>query len=83
MENKLLTSLYNWFDINRGEIIKGHEGERVLLSNNSVLGYYPNKEDALVAAKSKGLRLGEFLIQKCVSKQEEMVYVYTPGVFFG
>ena len=82
MEHDNLKSLYSWFDITRNDIIKGHEGERVLLSNNAVLGYYPDKQAALIAAKSKGLQLGEFLIQKCISKEEEMVYVYTPGIFF-
>ena len=35
-----LKSLYDWFDIKRNEIIKDHEIERVLISDNKVLGYF-------------------------------------------
>lgn len=83
VENKVLTSLYCWFDISRDEIIKNHKGERVLIHNNSVVGYYPDKESALIAARDKGLKLGEFLVQRCITAEEDICYVYTPGVYFG
>ena len=75
-----LKSLYDWFSISRDDVIKGHEKEVVLLADNSVMGYYPDKETALIDAKSKGLKLGEFLVQRCVTEEEESMYVYTPEV---
>ncbi len=42
MEN--LDDLYKWFDMNRDEIVKGHEGASVLLKDDAVISYFPNDD---------------------------------------
>jgi len=83
MEN--LDDLYKWFDENRETIIADHLNECVLLKDNSVIGYYPNNEAALSAAQKNGLKMGEFLIQDCITDEEEIMlyYNYNQAVYFG
>jgi len=71
-----LDNLYKWFDENRDSIIADHLNECVLLKGNSVVGYYLNTETALLAAKENGLNMGEFLIQDCVTEDDEMVFTF-------
>ena len=66
-----LDALYKWFDENRDSIIANHSNECVLLKENSVIGYYPNVEAALSAAQKNGYVMGDFLIQDCITEEEE------------
>mgnify|MGYP006916065756 CR=1 len=77
-----LKSLYLWFDKNRASIISGHEMEEVLLNANSVIGYFKTENDALSEAKSRGLKLGDFLIQTCVAQEKEHLACFSPEVQF-
>jgi len=77
-----LDDLYNWFDENRDTIIKGHEGDRVLLKNNKVISYFSEDAQALEYAQKNGFSIGEFLIQECISKDEESMYYYNEAVSF-
>jgi len=81
----ILDNLYIWFDENRKTIITGHLNECVLLKDKSVIGYYPDTETALSAAQEKGFNLGEFLIQDCITDEEELMlfYNYNQAVSFG
>jgi len=81
----ILDDLYIWFDENRKSIIAGHLNECVLLKDKSVIGYYPDTETALSAAQEKGFNLGEFLIQDCITDEEELMlfYNYNQAVSFG
>ena len=81
MEN--LKELYKWFDKNRDTIIDSHINECVLLKNNSVMGYYPNTDAALSAAQKNGFIIGEFLIQDCITAEEESMTYYNQAVCFG
>jgi len=81
MEN--LVDLYKWFDENRDSIIKNHLNECVLLKNNAVIGYYPNTEAALSAAQKNGFIMGEFLIQDCITNEEETMIYNNQAVCFG
>ena len=80
-----LDDLYKWFDENRASIISNHINECVLLKNKSVIGYYPDNESALADAEKKGLKMGEFLIQDCISNEDEIMlfYNYNQAVCFG
>ena len=78
-----LDDLYKWFDKNRNIIINGHEGALVLLKNNSVIAYFNEEGEALEYARKSGYKMGEFLIQECVSKDEECMYYYNEAVSFG
>jgi hypothetical protein len=78
-----LNVLYQWFNENRENIIQNHNGECVLIKDNTVIGYYPNTEAALSNAESRGYDIGEFLIQDCVSKVEDTMMYYNQAVCFG
>jgi hypothetical protein len=78
-----LDDLYRWFDENRDTIIKGHEGEHVLLKDNNIVSYFNNDNTALEHAQKSGFSMGEFLIQECISKEEECMYYYNEAVSFG
>ena len=81
MEN--LKELYKWFDENRDTIIANHMGECVLLKDNAVTGYYPNTDAALSAAHKNGFIMGEFLVQDCITAEEESMTYYNQAVCFG
>ncbi|MCL1837553.1 MAG: hypothetical protein FWG46_08410 [Treponema sp.] len=78
-----LDNLYRWFDENRNEIIDGHEGEHVLLKDRAIISYFPDDNAALEYARNSKFIMGEFLIQECVSKDEECMYYYNEAVNFG
>jgi hypothetical protein len=77
-----LEALYKWFDENRDSIIQDHETEYVLLTENRVMGYFPNEMFALEHAKKTGLVMGDFLIQECIPKDEECMYYHNEVVSF-
>jgi len=81
MEN--LVDLYKWFDENRDTIINNHLNECVLLKDNTVIGYYPNTETALSNAQKNGFEMGEFLIQDCITNEEETMIYNNQAVCFG
>ena len=78
-----LDDLYKWFDENRENIIHGHEGKHVLLKDNTVISYFPDEDKALEYAQKSGFIMGDFLIQECVSKDEECMYYHKEAVTFG
>jgi hypothetical protein len=78
-----LNSLYQWFNENRGSIIEGHEDEKVLLKDNTVIGYYPDVEKALLGAAEKGFTVGEFLVQRCITEEADTMMYYNQAVIFG
>jgi hypothetical protein len=78
-----LDDLYRWFDENRDSIIKGHEGAYVLLKDNTVISYFHDENKALEYARYSGFLMGDFLIQECISKEEECMYYYNEAVSFG
>jgi hypothetical protein len=78
-----LDALYDWFNENREHIINGHQGERVLLKDKSVIGYYADVVTALEAANGNGFQMGDFLIQKCHDREEDIAYYYNEAVTFG
>jgi len=78
-----LDDLYKWFDQNRNTIIRGHEGEYVLLKDKTAISYFLDDGEALEYARKSGFAVGEFLIQECISKDEESMYYYNEAVSFG
>jgi len=77
-----MDALYRWFDANRNSIIQGHDGEQVLLKDNTVVGYYPDIEKALLSAAEKGFTIGEFLVQGCVTEEADTMMYYNQAVSF-
>ena len=77
---KKLRSLYNWFDIQRDYIIKGHENEWVLITPYEVLGYFPTQKSAADSAEQKGLKVGNFLAQMCITSEQEVNGFYNSNM---
>jgi hypothetical protein len=80
---KDLNALYLWFDTNRPAIIDGHQGEFVLLKDNAAQRYFSDTRTALSAVRSKGLKMGDFLIQRCNTEEEDTMHYYNQAVSFG
>ena len=78
-----LVDLYKWFNNNRDTIITNHGDECVLLQDYTVIGYFPNTEAALKAATEKGLLFGDFLIQHCVTEEDDTMIYHGQAVSFG
>lgn len=78
-----LKDLYLWFDKNRDSIIEGHENEFVLLANDTVIGYYHNMEAALTGAQKNNFKVGSFLIQRCITKEDDTLVYHNMAVTFG
>ncbi|MBO4509313.1 MAG: hypothetical protein J5747_11860 [Spirochaetaceae bacterium] len=78
-----LESLYNWFDMMRDEIISGHENERVLISDNKVLGYFADERAAVSEALKRGLEPGNFLVQRCITEDTEIKLLYNVNLAVG
>ena len=78
-----LKDLYSWFDDNRDSIIEGHKNEFVLLANDKVIDYYPNMEAALTGAQKNNLTVGSFLIQRCITKEDDTLVYHNMAVTFG
>ena len=77
----VLNSLYNWFDMHRDSLINGHTGERVLIADNKNLGYFSDESSALAFAKKKGLALGQFLVQRCITAEDEQQMFYNVAAY--
>jgi len=73
----LISSLLFNYLSRRHRAHRGHKGKKkennncVLLKDNTVIGYYPNTETALSNAQKNGFVMGEFLIQDCITNEEE------------
>ena len=78
-----LKDLYSWFDNNRDDIIAEHKNEFVLLADDAVVGYFPNMETALEGAKQKNFTVGSFLIQRCITKEDDTLVYHNMAVTFG
>jgi hypothetical protein len=77
-----LIALYKWFDKNRASIIEHHTEEYVLLRDNTVEGYFPDDDAALEYAEKNGFIPGEFLIQDCITKEQEYIGYFNRNIEF-
>lgn len=70
-----MKSDYHWFRENRDSIIKSHLGQRVVICNQEILGYY---DDYLSAIENTlPLKPGEYCIQRCLPEHEDQGYFCT------
>ena len=67
---------FSWFCDNRHWIIAGHEGKRVAIKDGKVLGYYETDEAAVEGSQSAGLKLGEYIVQRCLNKEDDTEHYY-------
>jgi hypothetical protein len=71
---------YDWFDENRDTIITGHHGECVAIRGKEVSGYFPDEKTALNAMEN--YTEGTFIVQDCLSSEEDTVHYYTGAFSF-
>ncbi len=72
---------YIFFDENRTKCIREHPEEFVVIKNKEFLGFFNNENDAILETLSNH-KLGTFIVQKCVSKEEETITIFNSGVSF-
>lgn len=70
-----MKSDFDWFKHNRDEIIKNHIGERVVIQNKEIKGYYSNEEAAIKAMLPTPA--GEYIVQRCLPENEDVEFYYT------
>ena len=68
---------YQWFLLNRENLIKEYLGKSVLIQNEKVVGIYDNDSDALTGAINLGLNEGEYIIQVCLPPERTDLHYYT------
>lgn len=66
---------YNWFEENRDSIISGHYTEYALIQSRMVLGYFKTDTDAI--EHMKPTPIGNFIVQHCLTADEEVNFYYT------
>lgn len=71
-EKEKSLKLYEWFDANRDRIIAGHNGEQVLIHDYKIVGYYENDSAAMGISKEKKFSNGDYIIQDCITSDEEL-----------
>lgn len=70
-----MKSDFDWFKQNREQIIKDHIGERVVIQNKEIKGYFPNENDAINFMKPTPI--GEFIIQRCLPEDKDVEFYFT------
>ena len=66
---------FQWFTENRESIIKDHIGQRVVIKDKQVKGYYDTDQEAIEAMKP--VPLGEYIVQRCLTEDDDTEYYYT------
>ena len=64
-----LNKEYEYFNTNRGLLVKKYRGKFIVIKNQNVIGAYGSEEDAY-STTVKEHSLGTFLIQKCLPEAE-------------
>lgn len=68
---------FKFFEENRDSFVKEHKGEYALVAGAKVIGFFSDEAAALAAARDHSLKLGEFLVQPCVSKESDTRHFFT------
>ena len=59
------------FRKNQKELAKKHHGERVLIHDERVIGFFKSDSEAYSTAIGNGFKEGDFLVRECLSPEEE------------
>jgi hypothetical protein len=71
---------FGWFEKNRANIIAGHRGEWVAVRGHTVRGYFPSPAAAADSMRSTGVKMGDFIVQRCLPREEDVIHCFTPGI---
>lgn len=66
---------YEWFEANRDSIISNHHGQVVVIQNKQVIGYFQDAPAAVEGMKPQ--KIGTYIVQRCLTEQEDMSTYYT------
>ena len=78
-ENQMLEKSIAHFNENREQFVNDHHGEYVVIFDNAEQGFYTDKLEAYLDAKSKFPR-GSFLLRKCLRAEEEAPAIFRSRV---
>jgi hypothetical protein len=76
----MLEGEYAFFKGIRNRLILEHPGEFVVIKGETILGYYASDVEAL-RATLKEHAPGSFIVQKCVSEDEEVQNFHSRAIF--
>lgn len=62
---------YQYFDQNRDRFMEKHRNKHVLIHNEKEVEFFDTINDAFKYAAKHNYELGNFIIQKCITKEEE------------
>jgi hypothetical protein len=68
---------FEWFNAHRDEIIAGHYGQKVLVKDRHVLGYFEDYMPAIEYMDAQGVEMGNYIVQPCVSEEEDVITILT------
>jgi hypothetical protein len=68
---------YNYFESIRNELVKSNHGKVVLISDEKEQGFFENEIEACNAGEEKFGQKGDFIIQNCLTKEEDISYIYS------
>lgn len=62
------------FEAMREELVSEHPDEFVVFYDGKLVGYYDSEDEAIFGAiRSHGLKLGTFLVKKCVTADRDHI----------
>jgi hypothetical protein len=73
---------YNWFRANHRSLLRRYRGRYIAVSKASVVGDYATEDQAISETVRRGIRPGEFIVQRCVPAAQEERAVFHSSVSF-
>lgn len=77
----MLKELFQWYLDNQEELVNQYNGKYLVIKDNSVVGVYDNKLNALEES-SKKYGMGNFIIQLCTPGGESYTQTFYSRVAF-
>ena len=77
----MLEKEFKYFKDHLSELVQEYQGKFVVIKNNSVIGVYESDEEAYNESK-KDHELGTFLIQHCLSGDNDLKLTFHSRVVF-
>jgi hypothetical protein len=72
-----VTYEFEWFNAHRDEIIAGHYGQKALIKDRKVLGYFDDYMPAIKYMDAQGVEMGNYIVHPCVNEDEDMITILT------
>ena len=70
---------YEWFKENLNVLLKKHKYKHILIYKKAIQGTFDKFEDAVMfAVKEKKYKMGDFIIQEVVSKEDVVNFINIP-----